>query len=125
MGTERAFTPRERDVVVRLLEGATFPGSAELRAQVPATKVIGGISTYFDLVVDGSVPRANSPDGPIPGRAFVEGETGEPEGELLLWVKEGHLSGLEFAWVADEPPKEMPPPERVRIVGLHSEDESP
>jgi hypothetical protein len=118
MTVQRDLTVGERDVLLKLLGEITFPGAGELRAQLPATKVIGGLPTFLDLAVDRSAPRADHPNGPIPGRAFVVGEAGQPEGELLVWVKEGYLSRLEFAWITDEPPDKMPPAERIRVMDV-------
>ena len=75
----------------------------------------GGIATFLDLAVAGAVPESTYRDGPIPGRAFVEGAHGEIEGEVLVWVRDGCLSGLELAWFTDEMPAQMPEAGRVRV----------
>ncbi len=54
---------------------------------------------------------------PLPGATtIVNGEGGEPMGELLDWVKDGHLAGLEFAWWGDAPPQRLPTLSQVRVA---------
>jgi hypothetical protein len=116
MNTSRSrdLAPNERALLSYLLQ-ASFPGAQELAAQVEGTKVVGGLPTLLDLAAPRTAPIAALADGPIPVRAYVEAQGGQVEGELLVWVKDGYLSGLEFAWYTDEAPSEMPSPDRVRI----------
>lgn len=115
MTTTRHLRPHEQQVLHMLLEGIPFPGSAELIAQIPLTRVAGGLPTFLDLTVDASALRADREDGPIPVRAFVEGDDGAIEGELLVWVRGGYLSALELAWVTDAMPQDLPAPDRIRV----------
>jgi hypothetical protein len=34
-------------------------------------------------------------------------------GELPIWVNDGYLSSLEFAWWGDDPPEQLPALDRV------------
>jgi hypothetical protein len=111
--TERELTPSERALLLLILENASFEGAQELRAQIPSTTITGGVDTFFDLEVRGPAPVSSCEDGPIPMRAFVKRHEG---GEVLVWVKDGYLSGLEHAWVSDEAPTGMPPPGDIRIA---------
>jgi hypothetical protein len=111
----RPLGANERGVLLKLLDAATFEGSAELRAQVSAAVVVGGRPTFLKLGVDPEAPVAPRADGPIPVRAFVDGAGGEPVGELLVWVTSGRLSALEFAWVTDEEPRSLPTPDAVQF----------
>jgi hypothetical protein len=115
---ERELTAEERELLLRILGGSPFPGSADLTAQVPLTRVVGGLPTLLNLEVARSATRAAVPDGPIPGRAFVRPTDGSDEeesteGELLVWVRDGYLSAIEFAWYVDTPPQGLPEPDRV------------
>ena len=47
-------------------------------------------------------------------RAIVESPAAEPLGELIIWIHDGFLAGLEYAWYTDEPPNSLPEPTRVR-----------
>ncbi len=117
MSEKRDLTPDERGVLLRMLSGASFPGSAELAAQVVNTSVVGGIPTLLDLEVARPAPAAACPDGPVPLRGWVQGPEGD-EGVIIVWVKDGYLDGLEFGWFTDDPPTAFPPPERLRIAAL-------
>jgi hypothetical protein len=97
------------------LEAGVFDGVAALREQAAQTKVVGGLATFLELAVAGSAPVSSCGDGPIPVRALVFGSADEITGELLVWVKEGYLSGFEHAWFTDKPPSEIPSPARVRV----------
>jgi hypothetical protein len=111
----RELTPQERALIRRVLEAAAFEGASRLMAQVDAAGVTGGLTTLLDLEVGPAAPAADVADGPIPVRALVEGPQGSIEGEILIWVRDGYLSGLEFAWVSDEAPDAMPSPDQVKV----------
>ncbi len=104
MSDARALSPDESGVLCRVLSSGSFEGVDELIAQVPRTRVVGGIPTLLDLAVVTPATAASCPDGPLPLRAFVEGLGSDVEGEIIVWVKNGYLSGLEFAWFTDEGP---------------------
>jgi hypothetical protein len=111
----RELSDGERALLVHLLRSATFSGAEQLAAQVVAARVTGGLPTLLDLEVARTVPPSAVTDGPAPLRAYVETSQGDVEGEVLVWVNDGYLSGLEFAWYTDQSPGRMPPPERVRV----------
>jgi hypothetical protein len=46
-------------------------------------------------------------------RTLVINESGTTIGFLLLWIEAGRLSGLEYAWVTDESPTDLPPDEWI------------
>jgi hypothetical protein len=99
----------------RLLEEADFKGAAELRAQIPHTRVLGGIPSMLDLEVEPSFPASSCPDGPFPIQGVAEDPDGTPLGFVLGWVKDGYLAALESAWVTDEPPGRLFRPEQLRV----------
>jgi hypothetical protein len=111
----RELSTTERALLMRLLADASFSGAEQLATQVATARVTGGLPTLLDL----EVPRVASPadiaDGPVPVRAFVEASAGDVEGEILVWVTDGYLSGLEVAWYTDAPPPGMPSPDRLRV----------
>lgn len=55
------------------------------------------------------------PDGPFPVRAYVPSARNY-RGEVIIWVTGGHLSGLEYAWITDHPPRRWPLPTELEIV---------
>lgn len=105
---------RARAVIGRILS-ARFEGASELRDQLKALRVSGGTPTMLDLETDPEASRAPLENGPIHVRALVENERGEVEGEILLWVTDGHISGLEQAWFSESVPESLPDLARIRV----------
>ena len=68
-------------------------------------------------MIDLEVPAGSQPcdcgDGPLPVRAAVVRQGGQLVGELLVWVRDGRLVGLEQAWFTDEPPERWPSAEEL------------
>jgi hypothetical protein len=62
----------------------------------------------IDLEVPASAQPCDCADGPLPARAAVVRQGGELVGELLVWVRDGRLVGIEQAWFTDEPPTRWP-----------------
>ncbi len=110
----RPLSDREREIISRVLHAARMPGADQLLAQLPFVQVRAGVTTFLDLEVPHTGSRASCADGPLPVRAFVTEECGETVGEILIWVEQGYLSGLELAWFTDEPPAGWPTPEQVQ-----------
>lgn len=107
----RPLTAEERNVLSFLL-GADFPGVEELREQVNVAVVdwrcpCGCAS--FEVSVDTKAAGPADSYEPIP----VEAQSREigPNGpfQLLLWVREGWLDGVEIVYFANEVPVEFPP----------------
>ena len=93
-----------------------FPGVEELRLQLDRTRVVapwseGSVSV--DLEVVGDAPRAPVPNGIVPVDCVVVDEDGELFGEIILWNESGMLSGLEYAWFGDHPPRSLPRVDRM------------
>lgn len=113
---ERGLEPRERAVLLWILERAPSPCSEGLIAQVDGARVSGGVPTNLRLTTDTSARPADCRDGPIPVRAIVDGRDGKPVGELIVWVREGRLSGLEYPWYTDEAPTVFPEVAQLRVI---------
>jgi hypothetical protein len=108
MVDSRDLTSKEQALLEFILKNAPFDGAQELAAQIQGTKVTGGPPTMLDLEAPKDSPKARVADGPAPIRAFVGGPEGETDSEILIWVKNGRLSGLEFAWYTDTVASELP-----------------
>lgn len=115
MNGRRNLTTNEQAVLQFILGNASFEGAHELSAQINGTKVVGGPATLLHLKAPNDSPKAAMTDGPAPIRAFVAEPEGDIEGEILIWVKDGRLSGLEFAWYTDTQPSELPEPGLIRL----------
>lgn len=112
----RPLTRREREILEMLLSVAA-PGIEELRAQVPCAEAARwncGCAS-FELKVD----RERAPRSSATARPAVEAITREREDvsrtfDLLLWVDDGWLAGVEIVDYVDrhgeESPDEIPPP---------------
>jgi hypothetical protein len=111
----RDLTPRERDLLSLLLDPASFDGARELAAQVARTRVAGGFPTLLDLDVPRTAPASPYKPRLIPLRALVNSPGGELLGEILVWVGDGYLSALEYAWYTEDAPSEMPPLDYLRV----------
>ncbi len=114
----RALTPAEHDVLTFMLS-ADFVGAVELRAQLPHAQVVAvwvaGLPSV-DIAVPGTVAKAPVPDGEIPAGSEVRDRAGEYLGEILVWVTDGYLSALEYAWVTDDPPTRLPEVAELKLV---------
>ena len=40
----------------------------------------------------------------------------EYQGEVIIWITDGHVSGLEYAWVSDNPPTRWPRADEMEVV---------
>jgi len=105
-----------RELLHALLGQADFPGSHELLRQVASVEVVGGPLTMLDLRVDELTAPSVFRDGPVPLSLIVAGAAGSTIGELLIWVGDGYLSAIEFAWWSDEPPTCLPSPDLVQVA---------
>ena len=105
----RPLDENERALLAVLLSG-DGPRLIELRAQVPAVSVVAPWSPGWPslhLAVGSGVARSAVGNGPA-ASGWAYGPTGDPLGTLLVWVTDGYLSGLEYGWVTDEPPAQLP-----------------
>lgn len=107
------------DLLHRILDVASFCGARALSAQVSHISIVaGGLPHITDIRMDRArVGSCLIQDGPIPGRVLVLDNGDSAIGELLVWVQDGYLSALEYAWFTDEPPVDLPCPDMIRVVG--------
>lgn len=117
--TPRPLNASER-AVLELILSADFDGASALRAQLDHVEVVAtwaAGSPSIDLRVREPVARASLPARLVPVDAQVRDPSGEYTGELLVWVDDGEvLSGLEYAWVTDEPPLHLPASEDIHVT---------
>jgi hypothetical protein len=118
------MTPQEYDVVWRQMsaeEVAVLTAVVSARPELRA--LLDGLAGAFvrhsaDWILDvrarSDAPAVAVPDGPLTVRAFVPHRAGY-RGEVLVWVEGGRLSGLEYAWVTDNPPTRWPRPDEIEV----------
>jgi len=109
-------TEQVRELLRHVLGKADFPGSDELFQQASSVNVVGGLITMLDLCVTAQRSASAFTDGPIPLSIMVMDSEDVAFGELLIWVSDGYLSSLEFAWWSDSPPERLPALDRVRVA---------
>jgi hypothetical protein len=114
--SSRELTTDERTVLQRVLAGAARELAVPLAAQAKQARVTGGSPTMLQLDISRALPAAVHQDGVLDVKALVESNDGRPEGEILVWIRGGYLSALEYAWVTDTEPTGFPSAERIRIV---------
>lgn len=110
----RSISPEESAVVTAIIEASGLPaGKAILDALDGAM-----VSPEADRIVDIKTPSAGSggdlPDGTFPARAFVT-DNAEYLGEVIAWINDGKLSGLEYARITDKPPTKWPRPDELEV----------
>ncbi|MFD4863507.1 hypothetical protein [Streptomyces atratus] len=114
----RSLNAAERAVLEHIL-ASDFTGSSELRSQIGQAEVVATWSPgsmSVDLRVLEPASRAPLNAGLVPVGAHVLDELGEYVGELLVWIEDGMLAGLEYAWITDEMPAALPTVERIRLT---------
>ncbi|MFG2142681.1 hypothetical protein ACGFRG_00565 [Streptomyces sp. NPDC048696] len=119
--TPRKLNSDERAVLEKVLS-ARFPGADGLKAQLDACEVVAQWaedSVSVDIQpTPAAVPAADAVNGPAPAVAVVQGLPGDDlllEGEILVWVAGGYLSGIEYAWFGDAMPTRLPSADRITI----------
>ncbi|MEU0502706.1 hypothetical protein [Nocardia sp. NPDC005998] len=114
----RALTELESGVVTKLLSSGAA-GAGEFLSQIPFVQVVatwGVGSPSVDLsVLPSAVPASGSTDGIFASGAVTD-RNGAPVGEAILWVENGRLSGIEYAWYTDERPRALPEPARIEVL---------
>ena len=103
--------------MLRLIAHVTSPlaeSASKLMGQAERAIVVRYSPTMLDVEVPSDISVVDLPDGPTPGRVLVY-EREQLVGEVLVWIRDGRLIGLEQAWFTDDPPKSWPSPEMVRI----------
>lgn len=110
----RQMSDEEMAVVTAVV--AALPLFAGLLDGLAGAFVRRSTDWILDIRSRGDVPEVDVPDGPLPVRAFMPNAQ-EYRGEILVWVHGGRLSGLEYAWVTDDPPTRWPRPDEIEVVG--------
>lgn len=112
----RSISPAESAVVVAIVEAAGLPGGKAIIDELDGAVV----SPETDWIIDIKTPNvassgADLPNGPFPARAFVPSSAAY-QGEVIVWIENGHLSGLEYAWISDKPPTRWPRPDEMEVA---------
>ena len=76
---------------------------------------IGDSPCFVELTVADQSLAIDLPNGPLPVRALAYSSDEQPVGEVLVWTTDGLLSALEFGWVTEDQPEELPFPHQLRV----------
>ena len=117
----RQVSAIERAILDALL-APDFPGVQPLRDQLDGVTVVGRCDCGCPTI-DFSAFRFSSDESlratgtPTPYQGIASSPDGEPVGDIILFVDEGHLTSLEYVAHAGPPPEEWPPIELVSLIG--------
>lgn len=112
---DRPLSLSEHAALLWVLRAVPDRRDAELLyMQSLVAAVQGGPLTMRELAIPSACAAAPIPDGPLPVRAVAYDDDGAPIGELLVWVADGYLSAIEYAWYTDSAPAELPAPCQLR-----------
>ena len=111
----RPISPEEAAVIRSILSQAAVRRSDSLFADLDGALVAKETTWILDVKVSNQGEGSDLPNGPFPAQAFVP-NSAEYQGEVIIWITDGHVSGLEYAWVSDPPPTRWPRADEMEIV---------
>ncbi len=109
------MSPEEAGVVRSILSQADIRHSGPLIADLDGALVANETTWILDVKVSNKDEGADLPNEPFPAQAFVPNSM-EYQGEVIIWITDGHVSGLEYAWVSDNGPTRWPRVYEMEIV---------
>jgi hypothetical protein len=111
----RPMSSEEAAVIRSIVSQADIRSSRPLLVDLDGALVANETAWILDVKVSNKGAGADLPNGPFPAQAFVP-NSAEYEGEVIIWITGGHVSGLEYAWVSDNPPTRWPRADEMQIV---------
>jgi hypothetical protein len=110
----RNISPQEAALITAILSRSEVPGTLALIGELEGAVVTHEAQWVLDIKPARLSPGVSIQDGPFPTHATAS-HAGSYQGEILVWIKDGHLGGLEFAWITDDPPTQWPRLEDIDI----------
>lgn len=84
-------------MVVAIIEGSGLPSGTAIIDDLDGAMVSPETDWILHIkAANAAAPGTDLPDGPFPARAFVP-RCANYQGEVIVWIENGHLSGLEYA----------------------------
>jgi hypothetical protein len=111
----RPISEEEAEVIRAIVSSAGGQSGQSLIDDLNGALVSEPTAWILDVKPSDIRGAAGLPDGPFPARAFVPSNAAY-QGEIIVWIANGHVSGLEYAWITDEPPTRWPRPYEMEIV---------
>lgn len=111
----RPIAPHESATVRAIVSAPSIADGDLLLRDLKGAFVRNSAAWILDVkAMTSDTPGAGIPDRPFPLRAFVSNK-GSYQGEIIVWITAGRVSGLEIAWVSDAPSYGWPQPEEMDI----------
>lgn len=111
----RAISAEEAGVIRSIVKAATAPCGEDLIDGLSKATVADSTRWILDIRTAATAARCDLPDGPFPARAFVPSKAAY-QGEVIVWLTDGRVSGLEYAWIRDLPPTSWPLRDEMEII---------
>jgi hypothetical protein len=108
------ISAEERAVIGAILSTPGVQCPDAVLAELDNALVAHGTTWILDVRMPAAVAVLDYPDGPLPVCAFVTKDGGY-QGEIIVWITDGQISGLEFASVTDDPPRRWPRPAEMEL----------
>ena len=110
----RNMSPEETAVITAIIEQSGVVEAQPLLAELGGALVAHEAQWLIHITPQKYCPAIPIADGPFPAHADVtDGST--YQGEVIIWMKNGHLNGLEFAWISEDPPIRWPRPDEMVV----------
>ena len=111
----RPMATEESDVIRAILAAAGIRRGDALADDLEGALVCNSTTWILDVKPKSPAGGSDLPDGPFPARAFVPSNAAY-QGEIIIWLTDGHISGLEYAWTSDQPPLRWPRPDEMEVI---------
>lgn len=111
----RPISADEKAVIRTVLGRGTIRGSSVLLDQLDRAFVSHSAEWILQVKFPETRHGSPLPDGPFPARAFVSSYA-DYHGEIIVWITDGVVSGLEYAWIGDKSPTQWPKPDGIDVV---------
>lgn len=104
---------RVQSLLLAFLDTLPARRTAALRQQAEAVQAVHEAAPRIWDVVLAETPRADFPDGPLPGSLAYRTDEAPLAGEVLVWMLDGRIDSVELPWFTTEMPAGLPRPEQL------------
>jgi hypothetical protein len=111
----RTIAPEVTAIITSIITESGQFGVDQLLAGLSEALVSSQTAWILDIETPASLAATNFADGPFPSRAVVPSRA-EYQGEVIIWISGGRVSGIEYVWVTDTVPTRWPRPDEMEIV---------
>jgi len=111
----RSISLEEVAVIKAIVGSSTPPDCDDLLSDIDSAVVAHEAPWVLDVQTARTTKPSRLPNGPFPVRAYVPSRA-DYRGEVIVWLTDGRISGLEYAWITDQAPTRWPDPRELDIV---------